>query len=241
MNLIGRRVWGYGLCASLAGFGRCDSTEEPTCSRITGIPSSFVDTDIDEYDGPAQVTSVADGGPATGVTDGIITLALLDLEGETLEVRVRGESLRQLFPEGRMVHATVMSGGEANLSYVLVVLRDEEGELLFVYHEGGDELYEEGLFADESTLGFSLELQVLCSESVADGCFEHQVQRDFVGVFGADETSVLDGAEPATLIIDTRTYSVTFWSTSVEGGRSLCNTDILPGRYLTLRVEPDPG
>jgi hypothetical protein len=69
---------------------------------------------------------------------------------------VRGDPLRDLLPEGRSVQATVSSGGEANMGYVLVVLRDESGELLYAYHDGGDELYRDGLFTDEETLGFTL-------------------------------------------------------------------------------------
>jgi hypothetical protein len=76
----------------------------------------------------------------------------------------------------------------------------------------------------------------LCRSAVEVGCFEHQSQAQYMGIFAGDDFLSLRSGQEGLLTLAKRPYSVSFWSSSVDGGKSLCKDVPFPGRYVDFYV-----
>jgi hypothetical protein len=222
-----------GLSTHTATLGVESVPECPTVAETVSRPAVVMRTSESDYDGPATVTAVDFNSSA--YPDAVAFLGLTDRAGASFAVHFMRGTLDGVLSVGRRVSVALRTGGIENLTYNLLVLRDEQARLLLTYHSGSDELYQSGLFDTPETTGFTLALKPLC-RSAADGCFEYQSQALYGGDFTADDRLSLRFGQEGHLTIANTPYSVSLWAGSVDGGRSRCPSVPFPGRYIDFVV-----
>lgn len=225
----GDAVASQALVAELDEVGSC-----PEVARTTGLPPVIVQATATDYEGPAIVADVR--AESFAAADSVATVTLTEQPGAELLVHYSSQALGQPFTVGAEVTAFFRTGGEQNLFYSLLVLRDATGRLLLARHSGADALYQAGLFATPDVTGFQLTLDPLCRSAVDDGCFQHQTQAEYRGTFIGDARLEHDGSNVGVLSLGGNPYTVQFWSSSVDGGKPLCTGVSYPSRYLDFTV-----
>jgi hypothetical protein len=211
----------------------------PRCPEVAqpgDLPSLFFSADVESYEGPATVSQIVKTDPGNTVV--LIPNALVD---EHFDIRFNVPPPTFL-SVGQRVQLLVRHGGTSSAKYDLLIVRDDVGKVLLAYHNGGDHLYSEGMFATHDTLGVSLALQMTCQSPVSDGCFKNQVQAEYQATVGADDAVVLSGPlTHVTIRVNDAPYTASFLSSSVDGGkpRPDCLPEIVPARYLLFTMIRD--
>lgn len=233
---------GSGRC--LAGYCTCNTGEDcpvqecapesPTTAPVT----TLVDSSETEYDGPAVVAAIHVEQEPLERT--IVDFELTDRREATLSLYFANPLFVRILTAHRSLHATLTSGGEGNRRATLLVLRDEQEQMLLATHTGSTHLMETGIFDTPDVAGFTLELSPLCRSRTEDGCFENQVQTEFIGTVSADTSLHLHPwAQSGWMSIEDAPHHVRLWSSGIDGGASRCDTVTEPGRYLHFDVVID--
>jgi hypothetical protein len=207
----------------------------PELARTSALPPLFFTPTLKDYDGPATVNEVRRSGSGSVLPDDTVVLVPNNLTGEHLDLRFNTGSTPSYLPLGQRVHVSLRGGGESNAAYTFMVLRDDTGKVLLAFHSGMDQLLQAGVFATRDTFGATVELRMLCQSAIPNGCFDHQVQADYAGTFGADTVVTLDNPDPVLINMNQLPYELTFSSNSVDGGapNGTC-AGLTPGRYLNF-------
>jgi hypothetical protein len=217
-----------GIDSTLLGQSTPDLVSVPECPSLSptvGLPAGFR-TNLSDYFGPATV------GESTAERIQLVPDAVT---GEVVEITNHPSEVAQLFVAGQRFE-TELESTTANGGYKGLVIRNDDGEVLFAVYHGYDAWYQAGRFSDPTFLGGTLELRMTCQTNIGDACFASQVQSSYVGIFTADTNANVDGSKYESVTIGGRAYGVYLWAAGVFGGERMsdCNPDIVQGRTLAF-------
>jgi hypothetical protein len=127
-----------------------------------------------------------------------LRVTLAEQPGSEFVVRYAAGVLGDRLAVGQSLTVCRQTGGEDNVAYSPLTLRDSAGGVL-VHQPGADALGRAGFFEMAAATGFELILRPSCREDVEEGCFVHRAQAEHLDIFAAEDRLVNDVANLETL------------------------------------------